>query len=568
MWSIQLQEVSGRIKVERELVMKTSKVFTYKLQNRILCRVAFWLVDLYNRLIMTVTPVAVYMCAIIVILLIPTKILLLAHASTNLDSQTAQVHAQVPIEFENVPTKPERYSLESRTCHSQPLVSPELKEAYVTLLFGDFLLGVRVLGQSLKETGTTREMVVLTSSDVSLHTKDILLDDGWIVKPLQDLPNPHSGEKDKPNFLTKLLTWQMTEYRRVVYIDADVVVTMNVDELFRCGSFCITYRHSDLFNCGVEVLKPSAQMFKKFYEYIPYINPKYQDDDQVLLNEYYHDLKYATLFNTSDTSYCENAMRLPAGYNGDVGMYYLNSRWKMPLDDIKMIHYTMGPVKPWKWWGFTLFDLNWKWHELRSKLNGETEPGFFTPRNWIPLFVVGFVFLIRKFASSRFNQLMNKLSVLKLVWNTLSIYRTTSKFLPLTFLAISTYFTFKVVPETMTPYQACASFCLWCTFFHILLYGMYCYTVYQTGLKHSTSLGLRKMNSFLSPKIESMLWAIVSIILILQFYYLPFFVSPFSYRIQVFLVGLVYVVMCHHFIGLRVMYVWYGHERTPLQTLL
>lgn len=31
------------------------------------------------------------------------------------------------------------------------------REAYVTLLYGeDFLLGVRVLGQSLRETGTTR----------------------------------------------------------------------------------------------------------------------------------------------------------------------------------------------------------------------------------------------------------------------------------------------------------------------------------------------------------------------------------------------------------------------------
>lgn len=31
------------------------------------------------------------------------------------------------------------------------------REAYVTLLYGEpFLLGVRVLGQSLRETGTTR----------------------------------------------------------------------------------------------------------------------------------------------------------------------------------------------------------------------------------------------------------------------------------------------------------------------------------------------------------------------------------------------------------------------------
>jgi hypothetical protein len=41
-------------------------------------------------------------------------------------------------------------------------------EAYVTLLYGDeFALGVRVLGKSLRDTGTSKDMVALVLQGVS-----------------------------------------------------------------------------------------------------------------------------------------------------------------------------------------------------------------------------------------------------------------------------------------------------------------------------------------------------------------------------------------------------------------
>lgn len=49
------------------------------------------------------------------------------------------------------------------------------EEAYVTLLYGDeFLLGVRVLGKSIRDTGTTRDMVVLVSDGVSDYANKLL----------------------------------------------------------------------------------------------------------------------------------------------------------------------------------------------------------------------------------------------------------------------------------------------------------------------------------------------------------------------------------------------------------
>ena len=55
--------------------------------------------------------------------------------------------------------------------------SPESSspEAYVTLLYGDeFLLGVRVLGKSIRDTGSNKDMVVLASDGVSDFAKKLL----------------------------------------------------------------------------------------------------------------------------------------------------------------------------------------------------------------------------------------------------------------------------------------------------------------------------------------------------------------------------------------------------------
>jgi len=51
----------------------------------------------------------------------------------------------------------------------------ENEEAYVTLLYGDeFLLGVRVLGKSIRDTRSNKDMVVLVSDGVSYFAKNLL----------------------------------------------------------------------------------------------------------------------------------------------------------------------------------------------------------------------------------------------------------------------------------------------------------------------------------------------------------------------------------------------------------
>lgn len=54
------------------------------------------------------------------------------------------------------------------------------RRAYVTLLYSDFLHGTRALGQSLRDTGTSADTVVLVTPDVTEQARDTLSKDGWM----------------------------------------------------------------------------------------------------------------------------------------------------------------------------------------------------------------------------------------------------------------------------------------------------------------------------------------------------------------------------------------------------
>ncbi|KNA09481.1 hypothetical protein SOVF_153220 [Spinacia oleracea] len=42
--------------------------------------------------------------------------------------------------------------------------------------------------------------------------------------------------------------------------------------------------------------------------------------------------------------------RLSTLYNADVGLYMLANKWMVDEKELRVIHYTLGPLKPWDWW--------------------------------------------------------------------------------------------------------------------------------------------------------------------------------------------------------------------------
>lgn len=428
------------------------------------------------------------------------------------------------------------------------LAQGHTKDAYVTLQFGDFLLGARVLGQSIRETGTKKDLIALCSETVSENAKRILVADGWKIRPIKRV---RKGWGFFDEVFSKLHIWNMTEYERIVYLDSDVLVLSNIDHMFDCGTFCITYRHSDHFNAGVLVVEPSEHVFNDLVQRSKKM--AWNNGDQSFLNAYFKDVRYVQMFNWSDSTRQQKPMRLPAGLNADTVTYYLHSRWIVPLEELKVIHYTLGPVsKPWIWWTTYLFDLNWKWNEVRNRLPKHSE---FEHSSQV--FFTGALFFIPYLLLAAFFTFLN-------CWGS-SIARHTPiivlgfindrlpHVIPVVFLLSSYFLTYKfIVPSTMIPSHAKYVFSLWSQSFFVIFFGTYCY------LCHTASNGSQTVSRKKKHTLKLYIMFLASYILL---GIVPPMVEPFSMRlISVLVLAIVHIWICQVAGGL-VIRMWSGPKK-------
>ncbi|XP_022965663.1 inositol phosphorylceramide glucuronosyltransferase 1-like isoform X1 [Cucurbita maxima] len=260
-------------------------------------------------------------------------------------------------------------------------------EAYVTLLYGDeFLLGVRVLGKSIRDTGSNRDMVALVSDGVSEYATKLLEADGWIVERISLLENPNQVRPSRFwGVYTKLKIFNMTDYRKVVYLDADTIVVKNIDDLFKCIKFCANLKHSERLNSGVMVVEPSEAIFNDMMSKVRTL-PSYTGGDQGFLNSYYSNFPNAHVFEPNlspevlRSRPAPEMERLSTLYNADVGLYMLANKWMVDESELRVIHYTLGPLKPWDWWTSWLLKPVDIWQNVRERLE-DSLPGTGRGRN-------------------------------------------------------------------------------------------------------------------------------------------------------------------------------------------
>lgn len=273
-------------------------------------------------------------------------------------------------------------------------------KAYVTLLYGDeFLLGVRVLGKSIRDTGSTKDMVVLVSDGVSDYAKRLLEADGWIVEPISLLANPNQVRPKRFwGVYTKLKIFNLTRYKKVVYLDADTIVLKSIEDLFNCGKFCANLKHSERLNSGVMVVEPSEIVFKDMMSKVNSL-PSYTGGDQGFLNSYYAGFANAHVFepNLPPDMLKNRPMpemeRLSTLYNADVGLYMLANKWMVDEKELRVIHYTLGPLKPWDWWTAWLLKPVDIWQKVREQLD-ESLPGTGGGRNPNEQLLIKFLFAL------------------------------------------------------------------------------------------------------------------------------------------------------------------------------
>lgn len=220
-----------------------------------------------------------------------------------------------------------------------------MSSAYVTALCnGDgYVPGVEALGRSLVRTGTQYPKLVLVTPDVPEAARATLEKEGWGVHEIEPIENPNPDTNQLfarfRNTFTKLRAFALTEYEKLVFLDADTIVLQNIDDLFERPAIAAApdFLLPDRFNSGVMVIEPNAELFANLMEKLS-TSESYDGGDQGFLNTYY-----------SDWYKWPVEHRLPAGYNMHQFIYQFLRAHPALLPQLereaKVIHYTVQ--KPW-----------------------------------------------------------------------------------------------------------------------------------------------------------------------------------------------------------------------------
>jgi hypothetical protein len=264
--------------------------------------------------------------------------------------------------------------------------------AFVSFLAGDapgFVLGVRVLGHSLDRHSTAdADRLCILAAPISPASQRALRAAGWALQLVASIENPGTGSAEAfgsarfPRKLrhvySKLAVFGLTQYERVVYLDADtLVVSASIDRLFSCPAtmLCAALRHSEAFNSGVMVLSPKQTLHADMVAKVGTL-PSSTGGDQGFLQSYIPSFASAPLWvpgsRLDAAAPISQLARMPTAYNADVGLFVLNAnRWPLPAEQLAVLHFTLGPIKPWQWMAPWLISAADTWQEARR----EAQPG-------------------------------------------------------------------------------------------------------------------------------------------------------------------------------------------------
>ena len=233
----------------------------------------------------------------------------------------------------------------------------EANRAYITVLSNDeYLIGVLCLNQSLKNVKSKYPLVVLVNDKVSKQAKEVLGENKIETVEVKSFKLPDwIIERNKmkhanwSNTFEKLSIFELTEFDKLVFLDSDMFVRNNIDELFEKPDMSATVDRNDTvlvkenyqkLTSGMLVFEPKVGMISEFMSIIndENIKNKYQSiGDQDIIQLYYK--------NWED----KKELHLPVKYNmffGDIE-YYVNKEI-YSLDDISIIHFITSN-KPWKY---------------------------------------------------------------------------------------------------------------------------------------------------------------------------------------------------------------------------
>ncbi|XP_059650259.1 putative UDP-glucuronate:xylan alpha-glucuronosyltransferase 4 [Cornus florida] len=161
------------------------------------------------------------------------------------------------------------------------------KEAYVTVLHSSeaYVCGAIALAQSIIQTNSTKDLVLLADNSISAKSLQGLKAAGWKIKRIQRIRSPQA-KRDAYNEwnYSKLQMWRLIEYDKLIFVDADLLVLRNMDEFFIYPQLSAVGNDKFLFNSGVMVVEPSECTYQTLMKN-RFAVDSYNGGDQGFLNE-------------------------------------------------------------------------------------------------------------------------------------------------------------------------------------------------------------------------------------------------------------------------------------------
>jgi len=244
--------------------------------------------------------------------------------------------------------------------------------SYVTLVTNpDYALGALALARSLIMCDSRWPLTVLAVRDVDrLEALEALDCEVRFVEPLpvsDGFRRRHSREAqhgaapftkgNKPLFhdpldnFAKLRLWELEQFEKVIFLDADTLVTRNMDRLFGYPEFAAapnlyeSLADFDRLNSGVFVAQPSQRTYEAMLQSLVEPGAFWRRTDQTFLEAYFpewHGLPY--IYNTLQYVW----FNLPKLWDWQ-RIYLIHYQYEKPWEENNPKRELLGPVID-AWW--------------------------------------------------------------------------------------------------------------------------------------------------------------------------------------------------------------------------
>lgn len=217
----------------------------------------------------------------------------------------------------------------------------------------DYLDGVLVLKYSLEKTKPKYPFALLVTPNLSETTVETLSKHKISLIPIEGIEGPivvTDPRLKRWNYTySKLNIFGLTQFDKVVYLDSDMLILENIDDLFEKPHMSAVKIRGKLpefdgswnqLNSGLLVVEPSENLFSDMLSKIGKIEKVSSPSDEDFINAYYS--------NWPD----QKALHLDNGYN--IFSYHWHRYRQLygydfssPKNPIKIVHY-IGEDKPWR----------------------------------------------------------------------------------------------------------------------------------------------------------------------------------------------------------------------------